>query len=120
MNGSIDQDPLDDLLANSALIADRGFSERLRYNLSKATSLRFKIFASMGGIWLVLAVFLVSPRTLYERLSSITENFNFIELGSMLSIELNYTGLSSMQLPMLYIVILLLSIPAIFSFMLSD
>lgn len=79
-------DPLDDLLAQPAEIADMGFSERLATELKPSTDGRAKVFLSVGACWAVMSLILVSPQTIYQYLGSIGAAFKFSEFISMPSL----------------------------------
>ena len=63
-------DPLDVLLAQPAVIADRGFSSRLGQKLYKPPVKREHVFMGMGAAWLLLASVFGSPRALLQSLES--------------------------------------------------
>ncbi len=64
-------DPLDQLLAQPAVIADRGFSQRLAHKLHKPPMKREHVFMGMGAAWLLLASVFGSPRALLQSLESV-------------------------------------------------
>lgn len=102
MNDNSEFDPLDRILAQPALIADRGFSERISTELvresRKTISQRTKIFALAGFIWLALLITVASPLALLEDLYRL---LTMIDLSEQLSIlnsassSIDYTALQT-------------------------
>ena len=64
-------DSLDELLAQPAVISDRGFSSRLAHKLYKPPVKREHVFLGMGATWLLLASVFGSPRALLQSLESV-------------------------------------------------
>lgn len=102
MNDNSDFDPLDRILAQPALIADRGFSERISAQLTrdfrKTISKRSKIFALAGFIWLALLVTVASPLALFEDMTGLLTMINFSEQLTILSSassSIDYTALQT-------------------------
>ena len=56
MSDNLDSDALDMMLAQPALIADRGFSERVSGKLGKTISMRSKVFVAAVIGWLALTL----------------------------------------------------------------
>ena len=98
MNNSSDFDPLDNMLAQPALIADKGFSERVSSKLVTGISLRDKLFAGAGIFWLTLIVAVVSPQAVYEDLSSLAAMLDFSEQLNLLSTQVRSIDYTSLQL----------------------
>lgn len=117
-------DPLDEILAQPALIANRGFSERVSTELArefkKTISPRSKIFALTGFIWLTLVVSLASPLALIENLYGLLTMIDYNEQLSILnsaSSSIDYTALQTSYPGLLGVV---LSLVAVFSLLLKN
>lgn len=102
MNDNSDFDPLDRILSQPALIADRGFSERISAQLTrdfrKTISKRSKVFALAGFIWLTLLVTVASPLALFEDMTGLLTMINFSEQLTILSSassSIDYTALQT-------------------------
>jgi hypothetical protein len=120
VNNDSEFDPLDSLLAQPPLIADRGFSQRLSREFKKTTPVRSKIFVLSGILWLVLAFTLASPQLLFEDLTSLLTVINISEQFDVFStglISIDSTALRTFYPSALAFV---LSIAAVFSMLLKD
>ena len=123
MNNNSGFDPLENMLAQPALIADKGFSERVGSKLGTGISLRDKLFAGAGVFWLILIVAVVSPQAVYEDLYSLAAMVDFSEQLNLLSTQvrsIDYTSLQSMDYTVLQsssigLLVAAMSIAAVFS-----
>ena len=123
MNNNSGFDPLENRLAQPALIADKGFSKRVGSKLGIGISLRDKIFAGAGIFWLILIVAVVSPQAVYEDLYSLAAMLDFSEQLNLLSTQvrsIDYTSMQSMDYTVLQssnigLLVAAMSIAAIFS-----
>ena len=123
MNNNSGFDPLENMLAQPALIADKGFSERVGSKLGTGISLRNKLFAGAGVFWLILIVAVVSPQAVYEDLYSLAAMVDFSEQLNLLSTQvrsIDYTSLQSMDYTVLQsssigLLVAAMSIAAVFS-----
>lgn len=97
MNNNSSFDPLDNMLAQPALIADKGFSERVSSKLGTGISLRDKLFAGAAIFWLTLIVAVVSPQTVYEDLYNLATMLDFSEQLNLLSTQIRSIDYSSLQ-----------------------
>lgn len=78
MTANNEYDALDKLLARPAHIADKGFSERISYQVKKRDSLRWMVFLVVGGLWLVSVAVAFSPQEVYEGLSRFIAGYDFM------------------------------------------
>lgn len=123
MNNNSGFDPLDRLLAQPALIADKGFSEQLGGRLRKTFSLRKKIFAAAGIFWLALIIAVVSPQAVYDDLYSLVTMLDFSEQLNLLSTQIraiDYTTIQSMDYAILQssnigLLVVAMSVAAVYS-----
>ena len=123
MNNNSGFDPLDRMLAQPALIADKGFSERVGSKLGTSISLRDNLFAGAGVVWLILIVAVVSPQAVYEDLYRLAAMVDFSEQLNLLSTQvrsIDYTSLQSMDYTVLQsssigLLVAAMSIAAVFS-----
>ncbi|PCJ16806.1 MAG: hypothetical protein COA96_18210 [SAR86 cluster bacterium] len=117
-------DSLDRMLAQPALIADRGFSEQLGRNLSKTFSLRSKFFALAGVSWLALVLVVSSPRQLIEHLFSLLAMINISDqlqvLNNSLVTSISAVGYSAEPISYLGLLALVLLLFAVFSLVIKD
>jgi len=97
VNNNSSFDPLDRMLAQPALIADKGFSERVGIKLATGISLRDKLFAGAGIFWLTLIVAVVSPQAVYEDLYSLAAMVDFSEQLNLLNTQIRSIDYTSMQ-----------------------
>ena len=61
MIGNAEFDQLDKLLEDPAMIADRGFSQRLQRRINQPAWSREMVFIALGCVWLTLAATSWSP-----------------------------------------------------------
>ena len=100
MSDNLEFDALDKLLAQPALIADRGFSERVSSRPGRTISTRRKVFVAAVVGWLALSLSLGSPRAFYENLGKLVRLFDFSEQFNIVSTQvgfLDYTPLQSID-----------------------
>ncbi len=71
MNENSESEQLDRLLAQPALIADRGFSKRVEHDFKKLRTAHRNVFLVAGFLWLVLVFAVASPQALYADLSAL-------------------------------------------------
>lgn len=116
--------PLDKILAQPALIADRGFSERVRTELAtefrKTISPRSKIFALAGFIWLALVFSLASPLALVEALYGLLTTIDYNEQLSILNSASSSIDYAALQTSYPGILGLVLSLVAVSSLLLKN
>lgn len=123
MTDDLDFDALDKMLAQPALIADRGFSERVSGKFRKTISSRSKLFALAVAGWLALSMTVMSPQVFFEevnrllRLFNFSEQFNFIrtQIGSLDYSSLQSIDYSAMQSSLISLIIFALAIAAVSS-----
>jgi len=97
VNNNSSFDSLDRMLAQPALIADKGFSERVGSKLATGISLREKLFAGAGVFRLTLIAAVVSPQSAYEGLYSLAAMVDFSEQLNLLSTQIRSIDYSSLQ-----------------------
>ena len=76
-NNQQEYDPLEELLAQPALIADRGFSAGVWLRLHNDSQLRIKIFASVSACWAVFALLFTSPQAFKARMTRLGSVLDF-------------------------------------------
>ncbi len=73
-------DKLDDLLAQPAVISDRGFSKQLSHHFMPLRKKQFKLFLWIGSCWAVTsALILISSQTILQDLNRLGMTLNFSE-----------------------------------------
>jgi hypothetical protein len=97
VSNNLESDALDMMLAQPALIADQGFSERVRGKLGKTISMRSKVFVAAVIGWLALTLSLGSPQAIYEDLNKLVRLFNFSEQVNFVSTQIGSLGYSTLQ-----------------------
>jgi hypothetical protein len=97
MSDNVEFDALDKMLAQPALIADRGFSERVSGKLGKTISTRSKVFAAAVIGWLALSLSLGSPQAFYDVLNKFVRLFNFSEQFNFLSTQIGSLDYMTLQ-----------------------
>ncbi len=115
MNNDSEFDRLDNLLAQPASIADRGFSRRVEQKILKLHSARSKLFLITGLCWLALVFIAASPQAIYADFSNLAMT---LDLGSLYAILLSESQslISSLQqLPTTTLAAALLSVAAVIS-----
>jgi len=128
VSDNLEFDALDKMLAQPALIADRGFSERVSGKLGKTISMRSKVFVAAVIGWLALILSLGSPQALYEDLSKLVMLFNFSAQFDFVSTQigfLDYTTLQSidyttLQSSVISLIVFALSTAAVSSLLLRN
>ncbi|MBL4572672.1 MAG: hypothetical protein JKY86_06325 [Gammaproteobacteria bacterium] len=86
MNDNSDFDQLDALLAQSAVIADRGFSERVKQRIGKSNTIRRNVFLITGLCWLALVLIFASPQAIYTDFSTLALS---LDIGNIYSYALS-------------------------------
>lgn len=115
MNDTSDLDQLDALLAQPAVIADRGFSERVEQRVGKLNTARRNVFLITGFCWLALVLIAASPQAIYADFSTLVLS---LDISSVYSYALNqFQSLSGsvQQLPYPTLAAALLSLAAVAS-----
>jgi len=115
VNDNSDFDQLDALLAQPAVIADRGFSERVEQRMSKSNTARRNVFLITGLCWLALVLIAASPQAFYLDFSTLVLS---LDIGSIYSTVLSqFQSLSGsvQQLPYPTLAAALLSLAAVAS-----
>ena len=105
---------LDELLADSAVVADNGFSQRVQEQLVVANKSRRRVFVSAGIIWLAIALVFISPQSLvqfYDRFLSLVTQFGGFPLSAS---QIDFSWSVSSQ-PFLIVVILVMACFALIS-----
>ena len=124
MNSNPEFDPLDRMLAQPALITDRGFSERVSTQLGrefkKTISPRTKLFALAGIIWLALLITVASPLTLFEDLYGLLTMIDLSEQLSNLNSVSSAIDYTALQTSYPLILGFGLSLTAVLSLLLKD
>ena len=80
MNNSSDFDRLDELLAQPALIADRGFSTGVELRIGRLNTKRRNVFLLTGLCWLALVILAASPQAIYADLATLAMS---LDIGSI-------------------------------------
>lgn len=115
MNDNSDFDQLDALLAQPALLADRGFSERVAQRLRRFASVRRNIFLITGLCWLALVFIAASPEALYAAFSTLVLSLDVASIYSSLSSQIQSLGGITQQLPYTTVAATVLSLAAVAS-----
>ncbi len=113
-------DALDKILAQPALIADRGFSERVGGKLGKTISMHSKVFVAAVIGWLALILSLGSPQALYEDLSKLVMLFNFSAQFDFVSTQVGFLDYPTLQSSFISLIVFALSIAAVSSLLLRN
>ncbi len=115
MKDNTEFDQLDALLARPAVMADRGFSERVAQRAGSVQRTRRNLFLVMGLGWLVLMFIAGSPQAIAADLLLLAQS---LEIGSVYTTALAtiQTAIASPeQLPFTAIVVIMLSLAAVAS-----
>ncbi|MFT7471626.1 MAG: hypothetical protein ACI8XU_001522 [Kiritimatiellia bacterium] len=99
MNDNSDFDQLDALLAQPAVIADRGFSERVEQRITKSNNARRNIFLITGFCWLALVLISASPQVFYADFSTLLLSLDFGSSYSAVLSQIQSLSSSTQQLP---------------------
>ncbi|GEM_PF-1208869 len=97
MTDDLEFDALDKMLSQPALIADRGFSERVSGKFRKTISSRTKLFALATVGWLALSMSVISPQVFFEEVNRLAKLFNFSEQFNFVSTQIGSLNYSSLQ-----------------------
>ena len=120
MSDNLELDALDKMLAQPALVADRGFSERVGGKLGKTVSMRSKVFVAAAIGWLALSMSLGSPQAFYEDLSKLATLFNFSEQIDFVSTQLGFLDYTTLQSSSISLIVFALSVAAVSSMLLRN
>jgi hypothetical protein len=112
VNDNSDFDQLDALLAQPAVIADRGFTERVEQRIDKSNTARRNVFLITGFCWLALVLISTSPQAIYADFSTLVLSLDIGNLYSYGLSEFQSLSSSALQLPYPTIAAALLSLAA--------
>ena len=115
MNDSSDFDRLEELLAQPALIADRGFSTRVESRIGKLNTKRRNVFLITGLCWLALVILAASPQAIYADLMTLAISLDISSIYSYALEQFRSLSGSTQQLPLKTLGAALLSVAAIAS-----
>jgi len=115
VNDNSDFDQLDALLAQPAVIADRGFSERVEQRLGKANTARRNVFLITGFCWLALVLIWASPQALYADFSTLLLSLDIGSSYSTVLSQIQSLSSSVEQLPYPTLAAAVLSLAAVAS-----
>ena len=115
MNDNSDFDQLDALLAQPAVIADRGFSERVAQKMRRLNTARRNIFLITGFCWLALVLIAASPQAIYTDFSTLALSLDISSIYSSVLNQIQSLSGSAQQLPYPTLAAALLSFAAVAS-----
>ncbi len=115
MNDSSDFDQLDALLAQPAVIADQGFSERVEQRILKLNTARRNVFLITGFCWLALVLIAASPQAIYADFSTLVLSLDVGSIYSYVFSQIQSLTSSAQQLPYPTLAAGLLSLAAVAS-----
>lgn len=115
MNEDSDFDQLDALLAQSVVIADRSFSDRVEQRIGKLHTARRNIFLITGLCWLALVVIAESPQAIYTDFSTLALSLDINSIYSYVLSQFESLSGSAQQLPYPTLDAALLSLAAVAS-----
>ncbi|MEP5766693.1 MAG: hypothetical protein ABJ308_18995 [Halieaceae bacterium] len=100
MNSKLDKqqsghDPLDQLLAQPALLADRGFSTRVARELHAPASRRRLVFVAMAACWATIVALFTSPQAIMStmaRLAALLEGAVYRLVPDLFNAEIGTLG----------------------------
>ncbi|PCI75466.1 MAG: hypothetical protein COB20_12830 [SAR86 cluster bacterium] len=115
MNDNSDFNQLDALLAQPAVIADRGFSERVKQRMSKSNTARRNVFLITGFCWLALVLIAASPQAIYADFSTLALSLDISSLYPSVLNQFQSLSSSAQQLPYPTLAAALLSLAAVAS-----
>jgi hypothetical protein len=115
VNDNSDFDQLDALLAQPAVIADRGFSERVKQRIEKSNNARRNIFLITGFCWLALVLISASPQAIYADFSTLVLSLDIGSIYSYILSQFQSLSSSAQQLPYPTLAAALLSLAAVAS-----
>ncbi len=81
MIGNAEFDQLDKLLEDPALIADRGFSQRVQRRINQPAWSREMVFIALGCVWLTLAASSWSPEFIVTSAGALLDVLAWIGSG---------------------------------------
>ena len=88
-------DPLDNLLAQPAIVADRGFSARIGREIHKPARRRSLVFVAMAACWASIVVLFTSPQSFMltmGKLGALLDVAKFLVVPAQFSAELGTLG----------------------------
>ncbi len=115
MNDDPDFDQIESLLRRPAVIADRGFSERVALQTIKLSKARRKLFLITGLCWFVLILLAASPQAIYTDIVMLAQS---LDIGGFYPTAITYIQsviASPEQLPFTAIAATILSFAAVAS-----
>ena len=115
MNDRSEFDQLEELLAQPALIADRGFSTRVEVRMGKLNTKRRNVFLITGLSWLTLVLLAASPQAIYADLMTLVISLDISSIYSYALEQVLSLSRSTQQLPYKALGAALLSVAAIAS-----
>lgn len=115
MNDNSDFDQLDALLAKPAVIANRGFSERVEHRMVKLNTARRNVFLVTGFCWLALVLIAASPQAIYADFSTLALSLDIGNIYPYLLSQFQSLSGSAQQLPYPTLAAALLSLAAVAS-----
>ena len=115
MNDNSDFDQLDALLARPAVMADRGFSERVMRRARNLHRTRRNLFLLMGLGWFLLMFIAATPQAIYTDMSTLTQSLDIGSLYPYVLGNIQSAIASPEQLPFTEIAVAMLSLAAVVS-----
>jgi hypothetical protein len=99
VNNNSDFDQLDALLAQPAVIADRGFSGRVVQRIGKLNTTRRNLFLITGFCWLALALIAASPQAIYADFSTLALSLDIRSIYPYVLSQIQSLSSSAQALP---------------------
>jgi len=115
VNDNSDFDRIDMLLAQPAVIADRGFSQRVARRIGKLNTARRNVFLITGFCWLALVLVAASPHALYADFSTLALSLDIHSIYSYVLSQFQSLSGSAQALPYPILAAGLLSLAAVAS-----
>jgi hypothetical protein len=115
VNDNSDFDQLDALLAKPAVIADRGFSERVEQRMVKLNTARRNVFLVTGFCWLALVLIAASPQAIYADFSTLALSLDISSIYSYVLSQSQSISDTAQALPYPTVAAALLSLAAVAS-----
>ncbi len=115
MNDNSEFDQLDKLLAQPAMIADRGFTEQVDQSFRKLKTSRRSIFLVAGLCWFALMIAVVSPQALYEDLLTMVMTLDAVGTFTYLLEQYQTFDTSKLQASYTSIAAIVFSVAAVIS-----
>lgn len=115
MNDNLEFEQLDKLLAQPALLADKGFSEKLNHRFNKLNTARRNVFLVTGLSWFVLMIITVSPQALFANLYTLAMAMDISSVFIYLGQQYQSFNLTNLQSSYSTVAVITLSVAAVLS-----